>query len=1070
MLVRRRIVDKQSSDDAQGRIRSRVEVVRRPKDEKPLFITVRNDITEGNLREHNNYQKDKRENNRSRKERIYDELNQRNRDGAQTSEFDGEASDDVDSDYTIEMRSQKESDDEDDDDDSVYSVEFKNFGGSDNEESASGVNEDQSNEDGGDEDERGSEVNDFQKEEIYRQVVNNEDECAKSEEDNAEDSEDDEGEEVVEQRRTVTVRKNGKPKIDEDNSLLNEKNDKEDDEAVVVEENQDVMMSMSDAEQTATLEISVEKENNMSETGIEERGFLEENKDFQDSRKGGSGDDGIVRDMIATGAGKDDSGVKGDEKPRSKDKILPEKVNVGINEKIMKEQKLREEIKLLERRLGNEQYKKGAEKGGKINELEKFTASKETLKTNYSKEKEMKKSSTKEEGREQATKGMKQVEKKDMQTAEITEKVKENSAGAKTKGKSGMSHEGKNSSGAKVDDSNEKKMEGNKVIKNDLPKSQKVMLVKRGDSLHDDKEEKKYGKEDIERKEKSKHKYENKIKKKPEFVEKGKRLASKASSQKLKEHKRDRSSDSSYSSSSVSGSSSSSFSSGKSDSESESDESESRTESGKSSRSQSESSSGSSSSSSSESESSSSEEENFKRRRRRSVESKDRRRPSTPRKERGTGYVSPLRTKRSEWGTRRRDDRPNERFRRSPDRRDYGRNPRRSREYSRERRRQRTRSRSRDKGHFHHLDRDRTRERRSSRDRDRRPRNEGDYKRDSLSRRRDSRDRSNRDRQEERSSRAYDKVKGGKSPRQGTKENLVKGGQENLVKKPERKTHTNVETTAGKEKSPSKRTTNPVEEKRPDGSKRNSPEDRMPKPLMELKVEDTSRFKKMMKDENGPIKIVQVNNEKKKPVTKTGVVSNKDKFSSNMSEKKSITINRENESKQEKKDEPKPLMKISLPVPVAEGELRNSRKVSVSSSSKSGKSYERRPPHGSDEQRRKVTRVDKSEAVKTDFDSLEWDELDDRENGEEFAVNQKSNNRIYLKRLSSGKSVSLDRRRIEPLMNPIDFDISVVLKKPRIVERIGDNTEERKSIRRVISDSDVDIPHIQITTQGKIFF
>ena len=152
--------------------------------------------------------------------------------------------------------------------------------------------------------------------------------------------------------------------------------------------------------------------------------------------------------------------------------------------------------------------------------------------------------------------------------------------------------------------------------------------------------------------------------------------------------------------------SSSSSSGDSSSSDSSSSDSDSDSESSKSSRSGSESSSGSSESSSSDSSSSSSEEANFKRRRKRNSEIRnvniDRRRKSkSPRKDTGRGYVSPLRTDRSEWGKKSHeiDDRNGRDRDRSRDRNYHGVTDRprgRSREYSRERIRHRTRSRSND--------------------------------------------------------------------------------------------------------------------------------------------------------------------------------------------------------------------------------------------------------------------------------------------------------------------------------------------------------------------------------------
>eukprot|EP00112_Aurelia_sp_Birch-Aquarium-sp1_P004205 Seg1476.2_Seg1476.3 transcript_id=Seg1476.2_Seg1476.3/GoldUCD/mRNA.D3Y31 product="hypothetical protein" protein_id=Seg1476.2_Seg1476.3/GoldUCD/D3Y31 len=193
--------------------------------------------------------------------------------------------------------------------------------------------------------------------------------------------------------------------------------------------------------------------------------------------------------------------------------------------------------------------------------------------------------------------------------------------------------------------------------------------------------------------------------------------------------------------------SSSSSSGGSSSSDSSSSDSDS--ESSKSSRSGSESSSGSSGSSSSDLSSSSSEEDNFKRKRKRNSEPRnsdiDRRRKSkSPRKDAGRGYVSPLRTDRSEWGKK--DREINDRNGRDRDRsrgRNYsgvdGRSRGRSREFSRERIRHRTRSRSNDYS--------RQRRRDFSKEAERRNWERGDHKGfDNRDNRRDSYNRRDNDR------------------------------------------------------------------------------------------------------------------------------------------------------------------------------------------------------------------------------------------------------------------------------------------------------------------------------------
>ena len=1120
---RRMVMDRRSAEEQHaGQMRSFSEIARKPKSQKPLLITVKNDFTANRYRDAGDHHQSQNERERGRQERTDDETSRVDSNRQQASFSDHESSDDVDSDYTIEMRSQKDSDDDDDDDDSVYSVEFKNFGGSDDEgngsddEQKKATKQDQSLE-GRPEDEalESEPEKNYSEEEEFKKL----DEKSVEQEDESEEDESERNGEIhvstAEERRTVTVTKSSKSvsNVDEHEWAVNDKNEKESGHVASgerfstarengmhsnesFERRRSVIVSEGKQEAKVIAIGSVDDNSISKDTEIDQRQGKMNSDEHADRKKDGKTS---MKDGKTSAKGDVRSDVIVDTEFSPQDKVIPKSASAEIKGKIVKERNLREEIKLLEKRLGKEQAKKAlAGKGkdseyannatGSKSEEHKIEDSKKDSKVAKSKSQGAAIECFKERRNEQVKNNAKQKEKKELETSGYakTDKWKGSSGDTKTNRKDATSPRTNASMPhKKLVGGDGKGREGSKEVKDDLPKPQKKVEKVNVKGASVNKEKAKF----------AEAKVGLNFKKGREGLDKTRRKGRDTESPKLKKGSR-KISESSYSSSSESSSSSSSSSG--SESESASDKSGSRSES---SGSESVSSSESSQSSSSESESSTSEEENFKRRRRRSsenVKSADKRtRPTTLGKERRGGYVSPLRTKRSEWGTRRQDEdsrRPSERFENG---RDHSR--RQARGYSREGTQQRTRSRSRSRSRGR--GQGRTRGDEHSRDRDRRDRNTSSYKPDNSRARspRNAHEKLDRDREARYRRRSHDRFKGRNSLRDVSRERARENSGHLSTKKAldtklesndkphDKKTFEHkVDPDLGDSKATKERTaaqqsaaslkeksliTSAAKSSDNDTSKFVSllkDEIKKPKPLMALNVKEASLFKEVTRVDSRHLKSDKYDNDSKRSRMSSSVNVNENASQTMTSKKNPISINNTDSTKQRKKVEPKPLMEITLPGvkprSVVDAGQRSSRRVSLTGSSQSVSVNNETPSSHGRDQHRRVTRIETGRAEPI---TRRKDDFRDRENREGYSGKETGNSRVYLKRLSSGKEVTFDRRNIEPLMKPMDVDLSSVLKKPRIIEKKPEDTEDQRSIRRVITDASSNVPQIQFTTNGK---
>ena len=735
--------------------------MRKSVDEKPLLITVRNDIEDSGTRYYHKSQHDGKNEYGSRGRSRDDELrvgDRESEDKQQGSKSNDESSD-VDSDYTIEMRSHQGSDDakSDDDDDSVYSVEFKNIGGSDEEgdDCVKGAESKEANED-----EVGEGI--FEESEVKEdsfQALAVESKDIDTAKNDAASSEYSDGEGETDQERTVIVRKSGTSNVTSIESapldIVNKDNSSGKESAVEDGTGSVSMLSVNEESDLAgnqgLLKVSEKKPVDKVVREIEIK--------HDDSKRTTKGISKTSDNKVSP---VDDKGLVGEVGRHKKDIASDRKVNRNGDGKIMskgvvreedrmkskmsKEKKLLEEIKFLEEKLGKEHAKTTPEKEAVVDNFER----KGTLKSDGSKGQSSKSEKVIGQGvtsgKECIVEGEKRNENKGLVSSKNVQVEKPNEGSlirrnveTIDRNLSGRSPGGKSA-----------------FLKEAADKVIKKQAVDCTDAVRDTQTTEKKSKLEIKDanvkvildEKQANHATDNKRKSKStdakartpsnkknqDTMDKSKIQDYSKKSQKVKAKTKHRSvSASSGSTESNTGSSSSSSSSDQSDSdsasESETDSSKSGSHSAKSgseksSDSVSDSSSDSSQSSLSDSESSSSEEENFKRRRRKSSEPKAvrrdaRQRQSNPRKEKEAGYISPLRTKRSEWGTKRheeknRQSKTDERFRKKPERQERGQSYSRSRGYSKDRPRQHTRSGSRGRSQGHSQRRTRSRDRTDS--------------------------------------------------------------------------------------------------------------------------------------------------------------------------------------------------------------------------------------------------------------------------------------------------------------------------------------------------------------------
>ena len=1109
MSGKRKVVDR-SSDEQPVRVSSHIEVVKKPEEDKPILITVRNDLKDNGTRsDYTNHLVGEKEHEKRRISRN-DEVNIKDRGTTQEQQMSHEESSDVDSDYTIEMRSHPGSDDsrsvEDSDDDSVYSMEFKNIGGSDEEDDGDDgdvkktgrATEDEL--DGGDYEQNTFTKKDSQKFAVDGKRVNNADDDVVSSEFSESGLE-----EAAEQERTVMVRKSKGNVVD--------------------------LRETAYAEVLGKGKSTISKDSEVVATNV--RKDFDENKSLEvlETKTASKFAKEIKKSDESTIA------VKNSVKNNVNDKIKSSEENLPVNEldtaghrnkfkkddrmedKASKGKKLLEEIKLLEEKLGKEKLKKSVESQAGVENV-----NKKEIQNSYSSKSERSKSEKEVDG---VTAG-KSTEKKTFDSGKRVENkekaISRNAKGekltknSKDKTKTGnidknpadQSFSRRRSSDKKIANLTLKEQpRNNKDAASSLPKVDKRsadVIKNESDKLKLDKNQAKIVVSDEKKKSKLNdvNNASSQGKRKQDNIDKDREVGNSKKSQKLKKRTRsERISESSDSASSDTDSSSSTSSSDGSASESESNTESNESESNKSSDSGSDPSSDSSQSSISDSESSSSEEDNFKRRRRRSSELKPvkhdvkQKRP-TPRKEKETGYVSPLRTKRSEWGTRRnaenyRHRREDEKDRKQPERKDYNRSYDRSRRYSKDHIRNRTRSRSRDKSQRHSKpgsrDRPYVRGHRGFRD-ERSPRNRKDYqdprkenryadnfnrdgsrfrserssydRKESSRRRPDDKDRVQRSLREAPGEKSQDKAN-----KYSEKQEVKKRDEANTsnMKSPQKKT---IETDPNKSKSSIKletshtqaglgshdsKTSDSRTEKSSDVTKNDAAKenkDKKPKPLMELKTK------------------VEY------PAADAGkiVLKSTSEPHHTISKKEQISISESEQQKIEIKSEPKPLMEITLSnvaPTTANAERRKSRRVSVTERPNSAARKESRKSRDRVE-RRHVLRIEKSDVISTDAELTYENQIELKVETLKEEPEEKKTvfNRIYLKRPSSEKDVYFENRKVEPLMKPIDFDIDIS-KKPRIIESLSDESVDHRNIRRVI-DSSSDVTQIQLTTGGMFIY
>ena len=1077
--------------------------MKKPEEDKPILITVRNDVKDNGTRsDYTNPLVGEKELERRRSSKN-DEVNIKDGDTKKYLLMSHEETSDVDSDYTIEMRSHPGSDDnravDDSDDDSVYSMEFKNIGGSDEGDGDDGdvkqsrrAAEDEVN--GGDCEQNALAKKDSQKLDVDAIGVNNTDDDVASSEFSGSGLE-----EAAEQERTVTVRKGKDYVVDLKKTACSEilGKDEGDISKSIKEMPSNVHKNKRNFDQKKSLEVSEMKATSK---------FVKENQKRDDSTK-------AVKNNVNIKSNVDDK-----EKSSKEDWPVTELDTAShrnksrgddrLKNKASKGKKLLEEIKLLEQKLGKEKLKKSAGNQAAVENL-----NKKEVQNSYSSKSERSKSEKEVDGvTASKNTGEKTVDsgKRVAKAEKLVEssKDKKNSENIDRNIADQASNKRRSSDKKNANMYSKEQPRNSKDAASSLPKVDKRsadVVKNQGDKLKVEKKQAKSVVSSDKKKSKS-NDVKNATSQGKRKLDKIDKVESSKKSQKFKKRTRiERSSESSDSAGSDTDSSSSSSSSDGSASESESDfnTESNESESNKSSDSGSDPSSDSSQSSISESESSSSEEDNFKRRRRRSAETKPvkndvkQKRPS-PRKEKEAGYVSPLRTKRSEWGTRRnaenyRHRREDEKDRKQPERRYYNRSYDRSRRYSKDRIRNRTRSRSRDRSQRRSKpaprDRPYARGQRGSRD-ERSPKNH----KDSQDRRKENRfaddfnrdgsrfrnERGSHDRKESSRSRPDDKDKVQRSLREVPGETSqdkankhsekrdVKGRDESntsTMKSPQKKT---IATDPNKSKSSIKVETSPTQAGL--ASRDNRTSDSLKEKSSDIPENGAAKENESKK----PKPLMELDAKIEYPAADAGKIVSKSTSEPQhtISKKEPVSINESEQQKGEIKSEPRPLMEITLSN-VAPGtsnvERRKSRRVSVTERPSSGARKESRKSRDHVE-RRHVLRIEKSDVTSTDAELTyeKQSELKVETLKEEPEEKQTVFNRIYLKRPSSEKAVYFENRKVEPLMKPIDFDIDI-RKKPRIIEGISNESFNDKNIRRVI-DSSSDVTEIQLTTTGMFIY
>eukprot|EP00795_Rhopilema_esculentum_P000857 gene857-10606_t len=1083
----RRVVDKrpQDGDSKKDKVDSRVKIVRRQERDRLFVVTVKNDVST-----RKGSDSGQEENSTSLKK----ESNKKAENGSVTKlarpESDEEASD-VDSDYTIEMRSQKASDE-----DSVYSVEFTNVGGSEDE--CSDVEKQRNGSESVQKEDESPERFDSSEDADFERVdVDEEDDGGDS---NAEDGElesdikvadDDEnmddreskecsnenssdGQELIETaelhenitrvssgRRTVTVQSisDGSAVIEENPAKISKpakgmdllgKTKKTKDEMASKEPKTEVTKEdvVRGSEVNQEKQISNRKLESTAENTVSKADSNEHHE--EDRRKRKTSDLGHVKTPKDSGRAESKLHHAVSGKP----------MEVLLDDKIKKPREGKSK--------GDELVKGRSEEG-------------ETAGSNQ------------KEGHSKDNKGLSSTSKK----AELRDsKVEVNVRKESETNRSGKSIKDCNDETDKkaiqakkssaLSSSSESKRavdSARKEISDDVLKSSEKRTTERTASKA---EVKKDGTKEEQKNEKAKTKSQNEkvtpksyrtkeTELKKSKLKDGEKTASKGGRNRRSRSKSS-SDESSCSTCSGSGSSSSGSSSGSSRSDSES---------GRSSGSESESSSGSSQSGSSDSESSSSEEDNFKRRKRRVSERKSydndnrvKAKAGSPKKDRGRGYVSPLRTSKNDWGRRRESDDRSKQKQREPLGSRTNDSHKDSRGGYRDRRRYRSRSRSRDTGQRGRgQSRESERKQRyadsrgsaSHRDRTYRYDRSGTDRKKTLSRQReDERMRhSSRDRKRTPERKTYDREKPrsevgqrgkgaetikdrgvNKKIESDSKEKEVKGGKDEVQKVKEQKRlpeSRNAKSPERTENEPKDVTKVVTSEGKSavvqDESSKSSPQkkEEKPKPLMEQKLAINSIGKsKELSD-------------KVKDSTGTESGSKHDRSKSNAEKiysKNSNTVKKTSDSAKQEENEkaPRPLMEITLEnvkKPVSE---RLSRRVSVSEKSATndgGKLLAKG--------HRRVTRVSEQSTEASQIRTVEKS----RENQEAISEQLLGDTKTFLKRLSSGKSVMIERKEIEPLMKADDIEFGVVANS-RIVQRKFDDRHHR-SVRRVISNPGSDL-------------
>ena len=1081
----RRVVDKrpQDSDSKREKFESRVKIVRRQERDRLFVVTVKNNVSK-----RKGSDSGQEENSTSLKK----ESNKKAENGSVTKlarpESDEESSD-VDSDYTIEMRSQKASDD-----DSVYSVEFTNVGGSEDEfsdvEKQRNGSESVQKEDGSSERFDSSEDADFERVDVDEEegggdsnvedvdmesdikVADGDENMDDRESKDCNDENSSEGQELIETaelhenitrvssgRRTVTVQSIGsEPAVSEKNPVKISNTAKGVDLLGKTKKIRDEMAS-KESETEVTKEDVVRGSEVNQEKQISNRKF-ESTAENNASKSGG--EDHPEQDRKRTSDSRDGETPKDSGRADNK---LHHAVS-GKQLEVMPEDKIR----------------KTREGKSKVDELGKGRSAEgeppgNSRREGHSKDKKVSTSTTKTT--ELHDNKVEVNVRKESETNRSGKNIKD---GKDETDKKAIQAK-KSSSLSSSSESKRAVDSARKAISDDVLKSSEKRNTEQAASKADIKRN---GTKEEQKNEKAKTKSQNEkvtpksyrtkeTELKKSKLKDGEKTASKGGRNRRSRSKSS-SDESSCSTCSGSGSSSSGSSSGSSRSDSES---------GRSSGSESESSSGSSQSGSSDSESSSSEEDNFKRRKRRASERKSydndnrvKAKAGSPKKDRGRGYVSPLRTSKNDWGRRRESDDRSKQKRREPLGYRMNDSHQESRGGYRDRRRCRSRSRSRDAGHrVRRYSRESERKQRYSdskgitghRDRtDRYDRSDRDRKKTVSQQREDERMRhSSRDRKRTPERKTYDREKSrsdvgqrgkgaetkkyrgvDKKKESDSKEKEVKGGKDEGQKVKDQKRlpeSRNAKSPDRSEKEPKDATKVVTSDGKSavvqDKSSKGAPQKKedKPKPLMEQKQAFNSKGKPKelsdkVKDSKG---------------TESGSKHDRSKSDvDNSYSKNSKTVKKTTDSAKQEESEkaPRPLMEITLEnvkKPVSE---RLSRRVSVSEKSATNdggkplaKGY------------RRVTRVSEQSTNANQIRTVEKS----RENQEAITEQLMGDTKTFLKRLSSGKSVMIERKEIEPLMKRDDIEFGVVANS-RIVQRKFDDRHHR-SVRRVITNTGPDL-------------